>query len=68
MLKKIRLLIEKIKYYFSRKYCYDCMEQEGNAAFGKCCGMYGGDFYSEYLCYRCMDCPYLTLTERGNIK
>lgn len=67
MLNKIKLLIEKIKYCFSHKSCYDCMEREGNAVFGMCCGTVGGDSNSEYLSYRCMDCPYLTLLrEDGN--
>lgn len=63
MLNKIKLLLRKIKYYLSREYCYDCMEQKGSAAFGMCCGMAGGDAQSNYLSYSCMDCPYLTLTD-----
>ena len=65
MLNKIKLLLRKIKYYLSREYCYDCMEREGSAVFGMCCGMAGGDFQSGYLSYSCMDCPYFTLTEAG---
>lgn len=63
MIYKIKLLLRKIKYYFSREYCYDCMEREGNAAFGMCCGMAGGDSQSGYLSYSCMDCPHFTLTD-----
>lgn len=63
MLNKIKFLVEKIKYYFSHKYCYDCMEREGNAVFGMCCGVAGGDLNSGYLSYQCINCPYLTLTD-----
>ena len=40
------------------------MEQSGVAVFGMCSGVVGGDSNSEYLSYQCMDCPYLTLTEK----
>lgn len=63
MLNKIKLLLRKIKYYLSREYCYDCMEQKGSAAFGMCCGMAGGDYQSKYLSCSCMDCPHFTLTD-----
>ena len=65
MLNKIKSLLLKIKYYLSREYCYNCMEQKGSAAFGMCCGMAGGDAQSNYLSYSCMDCPHFTLTEEG---
>lgn len=61
LLDKIKLLIEKIRYYFSHKSCYDDRERQGKAMFGMCCGIAGGDSNSEYLNYACMDCPYLTL-------
>ena len=66
MLDKIKILIEKIKYYFSHKFCYDDMERQGRAVFGMCGGLVGGDFNSGYLSYHCMDCPYLTLTDRSD--
>lgn len=64
MLDKIKLLIEKIEYYFSHKFCYDDMERQGRAVFGMCDGLMGGDINSRYLSYHCMDCPYLILTEK----
>ena len=66
MLNKIKQLIEKIKHYSSHNACYNYREQQGNAVFGMCCGVAGGDFNSGYLSYHCMDCPYLTLTERSD--
>lgn len=62
MLNKIKMMIERIKHYFSHKCCYDNMERQGTAIFGMCCGVTGGDINSDYLSSQCMDCPYLTLT------
>lgn len=64
MLYKIKQLIKSIKNYFSHNACYDAMKQSGVAVFGMCSGVVGGDSNSEYLSYQCMDCPYLTLTEK----
>ena len=60
MLNIIKVLIEKIKYYFSHKCCYDTKERSGKAVFGMCYGEFGGDEESGYISYQCMDCPYLT--------
>lgn len=60
---KIKSLIKKIKKYFSHETCYEEMEKQGIAVFGMCKGVTGGDVYTNYLNYSCIDCPYLTLTE-----
>ena len=65
MFDKIKKIIEKIKNYFSHETCYNDMEKQGIAVFGMCCGVTGGDRNSEYLSSQCMDCPYLTLSKRG---
>ena len=39
--------------------CYDHMEAKGDAVFGMCCGIAGGDSNSGNLCYDCISCPYL---------
>ena len=66
MLDKIKSLIGRIKNYSSHQSCYNAMEQSGKAVFGMCDGLVGGDFNSGYLSYHCMDCPYLTLTDRSD--
>lgn len=37
--------------------CYDEQERTGNACFGQCSGLAGGDKSSNYLQSMCMDCP-----------
>ncbi len=64
LLEKIKSLIKKIKNYFSHNACYNSMEQRGIAVFDMCSGVVGGDVNSEYLSSQCMDCPYLTLTDK----
>lgn len=52
--------VKKAKYRLSREYCYDEMEGKGYASQGRCCGLVGGDSWSDYLMYTCMDCPHYT--------
>lgn len=54
---KIKSLIKKIKKYFSHETCYEEMEKQGIAVFGMCKGVTGGDVYTNYLNYSCIDCP-----------
>lgn len=63
---KILAIYYKIKYKLSKDYCYTEMEKRGYACFGKCCGLSGGDRYTEYLNYSCVDCPYLDLSGIGD--
>lgn len=63
LIKKLKELIQKVKYRLSHNYCYTEMERRGIAAFGCCEGLAGGDRVSGYLAYTCMDCPYLTLKD-----
>ena len=65
MINKMKLWVEKIKYYFSHNACYNDMERRGIATSGMCCGVAGGDINSGYLSCQCSDCPYLTLTKEG---
>ncbi len=58
MLKRLKAIIAKVKYYFSHAHCYNQMEDAGIATFGMCKGLSGGDKYSGYLQYQCIDCPY----------
>lgn len=51
---------EKIKYRLSREYCYDEMEEKGRTSQGKCCGLLGGDSWSDNTMYMCIDCPHYT--------
>lgn len=52
--------VEKAKYRMSRERCYNEMEGKGYASQGRCCGLVGGDSWSDYLMYTCMDCPHHT--------
>ena len=52
--------IEKIKYRLSHEYCYDEIEEKGYASMGRCCGLVGGDKWSDYTNYDCINCPYYT--------
>ena len=63
MLEKIRKWIKRMIYKSSHQYCYDMREAEGIAVFGSCCGVVGGDRFSGYLAYQCVDCPYLVLVD-----
>ena len=58
-------LFRKITSYFSHETCYKEMEKQGIAVFGMCKGVVGGDVYTDYLSYQCIDCPYLTLIDRS---
>ena len=55
---KIKAFIAKVKYWWSKESCYDEMERRGIAAMGCCSGVVGGDQYSGYLSYTCIDCPH----------
>ena len=56
-------LFYKIKNYFSYEKCYKTMESQGIAVSGMCKGVTGGDRFTDYLSYKCVDCPYLTLSD-----
>ncbi len=53
-------LFAKIKYFFSKEYCYDNECKRGNAKNGKCGGVVGGTSYTGYLSESCVSCPYFT--------
>ena len=55
---RLKKLIKRIKYSFSRESCYKEMEKQRIAVFGMCGGLVGGDRYTNYLQYDCVDCPY----------
>lgn len=49
----------KIKFKVSNEYCYSRQYKKGNITEDKYCnGLTGGDRYSGYLCYSCVDCKY----------
>lgn len=50
--------IKKIRYRFSRDHCYEQMKRSGYAFLNCCGGVAGGDKYTDYLSYDCVDCPY----------
>jgi hypothetical protein len=50
----------KIKKYFAHEACYKKREKEGTAALGSCSGIWGGDYYTEYLAYSCVGCSHYT--------
>ena len=52
--------VGKAKYWLSRECCYDEMEKRGYASQGKCCGLVGGDNWSDNTMYMCIDCPHYT--------
>lgn len=54
----IKNKIEKILYAWSKEGCYGEMEKRGYVVFGMCSGQTGGDYFTEYLSYECIDCPY----------
>ena len=49
-------------------YCYDMMEDSGDAAFNMCGGMVGGDSTTDNLSPQCIDCPYWTPVKLRNQK
>lgn len=52
--------VKKMKYQVSRECCYDEMEEKGYASQGRCCGLMGGDNWSDNTMYMCIDCPHYT--------
>lgn len=48
------------RVFFTSYYdkCYEDMENRGVTIFGTCYGQSGGDKYTDYLSYSCVDCPY----------
>ena len=60
ILSRIIAWVERVKYWLSREYCYDEMEEKGYASMGRCCGLVGGDKWSDYTAYSCIDCPHYT--------
>lgn len=61
---RIKTFIEKILYHFSREHCYNMRKD----IFGMCHGVVGGDKYTDYLSYSCVDCPYFTEVPKEYIK
>jgi hypothetical protein len=57
--KKLKQKIKKIKQTFSNDKCYNDKVKEGLFESGiQCKGMVGGDRYSAYMCYSCIDCKH----------
>lgn len=52
--------VKKAKYRMSREYCYEEMQEKGYASQDGCCGLLGGDSWSDYTMYTCIDCPHYT--------
>lgn len=52
-MKWIKKLIDRIKYVFSDRYCYDEMEKAGYAKKGKCSGYISVDNHLDLPCYGC---------------
>lgn len=63
LINKIRKFFRKIKYSFSKDACYDLMLEQGIAKDSICNGINGGDKYTNYLHYDCIDCPYFRMME-----
>jgi hypothetical protein len=58
-------MFRKIKDFFIELKTKDKCFEEHNKD-GVCNGLVGGDSWSDYLCYSCMDCPHLTWIIRKN--
>lgn len=65
MKRKLIDFFDRIKYRLSKDCCYDEMEKRGSAHSKRCNGLMGGDRYTNYLSYGCVDCPYLDLKGIG---
>lgn len=63
----IKSKIDTIRYRMSRDHCYKMMEDRGIAVFGMCGGVVGGDRYTEYLSYECVDCPYHVFVDKKEL-
>ena len=61
MVKRIKEWLKRIRHNRSLESCYKSMEYQGNAVFGMCSGVVGGDRSTEYLSINCIDCPYYVL-------
>jgi hypothetical protein len=60
MFKKFKKVFHKIHLTGIQERCYTNMENQGIAAMGCCCGLAGGDRFSGFIQYQCIDCKYLT--------
>lgn len=58
MIEKIKSIVSKILYFFSKDSCHDEMIERGWATETTCPGLAGGDRHSDYLACSCMDCKY----------
>lgn len=56
----VRRIVFKIKRHSAQESCYKNREYLGHAAMGNCSGIWGGDYYSEYLEYSCVACSHYT--------
>lgn len=63
LISKIKDLWSRLKYQWSKNACYNEMEKQGIAIFGMCSGLAGGDKFTDYLQYSCIDCPYFSFPE-----
>lgn len=57
----LMILFFVVKRAFFTSYydkCYEDMENRCEAISGTCWGQSGGDKYTDYLSYSCIDCPY----------
>lgn len=62
MWKKLLAKYYRLKYKFSKECCYHEMELRDFASGKRCGGLMGGDRFTDYLSYSCVDCPYLDLS------
>lgn len=58
LIDKVKKTMWKIQYKLSHERCYDEMEADGIASYGRCCGMVGGDRTTDYTAEFCLGCPY----------
>ena len=61
MFETLKDFVKSFSKFWSKDTCYMEMEKQGIAKNQKCCGLVGGDRYTDYLSYTCVDCPYLEL-------
>lgn len=56
----IKNVMNKIKYFFSKEYCYDNLDKNFIRQDGSCKGEVGGDWTTEYLSECCIGCKYFS--------